>query len=237
MNETTAPQERKPIIFSAIQPTGIMTLGNYLGAIKNWADLQDQYDCIYSVANLHAITVRQDPAKLKKATLEIYALVMACGIDPQKSLFFVQSHVPAHAELAWVLNCHTQFGELNRMTQFKDKSARYADNINAGLFTYPCLMAADILLYQADLVPVGADQKQHLEITRDIAGRFNGLYGETFRLPEPYIPKTGARIMSLQDPTKKMSKSDANPKAFISLLAPPETILMKFRSAVTDSEA
>ena len=237
MNETTAPQERKPIIFSAIQPTGIMTLGNYLGAIKNWADLQDQYDCIYSVANLHAITVRQDPAKLKKATLEIYALVMACGIDPQKSLFFVQSHVPAHAELAWVLNCHTQFGELNRMTQFKDKSARYADNINAGLFTYPCLMAADILLYQADLVPVGADQKQHLEITRDIAGRFNGLYGETFRLPEPYIPKTGARIMSLQDPTKKMSKSDANPKAFISLLDPPETILKKFRSAVTDSEA
>lgn len=235
MSETNT-SARKPVIFSAIQPTGIMTLGNYLGAIKNWVDLQDQFDCIYSVANLHAITVRQDPAKLKKSTLEIYALVMACGVDPKKSLFFIQSHVPAHAELAWVLNCYTQFGELSRMTQFKDKSARYADNINAGLFTYPSLMAADILLYQADMVPVGADQKQHLEITRDIAGRFNGLYGETFRVPEPYIPKTGARVMSLQDPTKKMSKSDQNPKAFISLLDPPETIVKKFRSAVTDSE-
>ncbi len=241
MSETVAaPQseERKKVIFSGIQPTGTFTLGNYIGALKNWVKLQEDYHCVYSVVNLHAITVRQDPAQLKKNTLSAYALLLACGIDPEKSIVFIQSHVPAHAELAWVLDCHTQFGELNRMTQFKDKSARYADNINAGLFTYPSLMAADILLYQADLVPVGADQKQHLELTRDVANRFNNLYGNTFRVPEPYIPKAeqGARIMSLQDPTKKMSKSDPNPKAFISILDKPETIVKKFRSAVTDSE-
>ena len=241
MSETVAvPQngERKKVIFSGIQPTGTFTLGNYIGALKNWVKLQDNYNCVYSVVNLHAITVRQDPAQLKKNTLSAYALLLACGIDPEKSIVFIQSHVPAHAELAWVLDCHTQFGELSRMTQFKDKSARYADNINAGLFTYPSLMAADILLYQADLVPVGADQKQHLELTRNVANRFNNLYGNTFRIPEPYIPKAeqGARIMSLQDPTKKMSKSDPNPKAFISILDKPETIVKKFRSAVTDSE-
>lgn len=241
MSETVAvPQngERKKVIFSGIQPTGTFTLGNYIGALKNWVKLQDNYNCVYSVVNLHAITVRQDPVQLKKNTLSAYALLLACGIDPEKSIVFIQSHVPAHAELAWVLDCHTQFGELSRMTQFKDKSARYADNINAGLFTYPSLMAADILLYQADLVPVGADQKQHLELTRDVANRFNNLYGNTFRIPEPYIPKAeqGARIMSLQDPTKKMSKSDPNPKAFISILDKPETIVKKFRSAVTDSE-
>ncbi len=241
MSETVAaPQngERKKVIFSGIQPTGTFTLGNYIGALKNWVKLQDDYNCVYSVVNLHAITVRQDPAQLKKNTLSAYALLLACGIDPEKSIVFIQSHVPAHAELAWVLDCHTQFGELSRMTQFKDKSARYADNINAGLFTYPSLMAADILLYQTDLVPVGADQKQHLELTRDVANRFNNLYGNTFRIPEPYIPKAeqGARIMSLQDPTKKMSKSDPNPKAFISILDKPETIVKKFRSAVTDSE-
>ena len=241
MSETVAvPQngERKKVIFSGIQPTGTFTLGNYIGALKNWVKLQDDYNCVYSVVNLHAITVRQDPAQLKKNTLSAYALLLACGIDPEKSIVFIQSHVPAHAELAWVLDCHTQFGELSRMTQFKDKSARYADNINAGLFTYPSRMAADILLYQADLVPVGADQKQHLELTRDVANRFNNLYGNTFRIPEPYIPKAeqGARIMSLQDPTKKMSKSDPNPKAFISILDKPETIVKKFRSAVTDSE-
>ena len=241
MSETVAvPQngERKKVIFSGIQPTGTFTLGNYIGALKIWVKLQDNYNCVYSVVNLHAITVRQDPAQLKKNTLSAYALLLACGIDPEKSIVFIQSHVPAHAELAWVLDCHTQFGELSRMTQFKDKSARYADNINAGLFTYPSLMAADILLYQADLVPVGADQKQHLELTRNVANRFNNLYGNTFRIPEPYIPKAeqGARIMSLQDPTKKMSKSDPNPKAFISILDKPETIVKKFRSAVTDSE-
>ena len=241
MSETVAvPQngERKKVIFSGIQPTGTFTLGNYIGALKNWVKLQDNYNCVYSVVNLHAITVRQDPAQLKKNTLSAYALLLAYGTDPEKSIVFIQSHVPAHAELAWVLDCHTQFGELSRMTQFKDKSARYADNINAGLFTYPSLMAADILLYQADLVPVGADQKQHLELTRNVANRFNNLYGNTFRIPEPYIPKAeqGARIMSLQDPTKKMSKSDPNPKAFISILDKPETIVKKFRSAVTDSE-
>ena len=243
VNPTTPAAEEKParkkVILSAIQPTGTFTLGNYIGALKNWATLQEDYNCIYCIANLHAITVRQDPAALRKNTLSAYALMLACGIDPEKSITFIQSQNPAHAQLAWVLNCYTQFGELSRMTQFKDKSARYADNINAGLFTYPTLMAADILVYQADMVPVGADQKQHLEIARDIANRFNGLYGNTFRVPEPYIPpvSSGARIMSLQDPTKKMSKSDPNPKAFISLLDKPDTIIKKFRSAVTDSEA
>lgn len=237
--ETITATEKKKIIFSGIQPTGIFTLGNYIGAIRNWDKLQDDYRCIYSIVDLHAITVRQDPVALRKGILSSYALMLACGIDPEKSVTFMQSHVPAHSQLAWVLNCYTQFGELSRMTQFKDKSAKYADNINAGLFTYPSLMAADILLYQADLVPIGADQKQHLELTRDIAERFNGLYGKVFTVPDGYIPKAeaGARIMSLQDPTRKMSKSDANPKGFISLLDEPAVIMKKFRSAVTDSEA
>lgn len=239
MSEQIRPAEKKKIVFSGIQPTGGFTLGNYIGAVRNWEKLQEDFRCIYSIVNLHAITVRQDPALLRQHTLEAYALTMACGIDPQKSILFIQSHNPHHAELAWVLNCFTQFGELSRMTQFKDKSARYADNINAGLFTYPTLMAADILLYQADLVPVGVDQKQHLELSRDIAGRFNGLFGNTFTVPDGYIPKAseGARVMSLQDPTRKMSKSDPNPKGCIYILDKPETILKKFRGAVTDSEA
>ncbi len=228
---------RKKIIFSAIQPSGTITLGNYLGAIKNWISLQDEYRCVFALADLHAITVRQDPAKLRHNTLEAYALLLACGIDVEKSIFFVQSHVPTHSQLAWVLNCYTQFGELSRMTQFKDKSAKNADNVNAGLFTYPCLMAADILLYQADLVPVGADQKQHLELARNIAGRFNGIYGNTFTVPDGYIPKAGARVMSLQEPTKKMSKSDENANAWVAVLDRPEDIMRKFKRAVTDSEA
>ena len=233
--ETTAP--RKQTIFSGIQPTGTMTLGNYLGAIKQWVELQEQYRCLYCIVDMHALTIRQEPAALRQNILNAYALILACGVDPEKSVAFIQSHVPAHAELAWVLDCYTQFGELSRMTQFKDKSQKHADNINAGLFTYPSLMAADILLYQADLVPVGVDQKQHLELTRDIAERFNGIYGKTFTLPEPYIPKATAKIMSLADPTKKMSKSDDNPRAFVSILDAPDVILKKFRSAVTDSEA
>ena len=241
MSETVKQPEggtpaRKKVIFSGIQPTGIMTLGNYLGAIQNWVTLQEDYNCIYSIVNMHAITVRQDPQKLRQNTLEAYALILACGIDPEKSITFIQSHVKTHAELTWVLNCFTQFGELSRMTQFKDKSARYADNINAGLFDYPVLMAADILLYKADLVPVGIDQKQHLELCRDVAQRFNGVYGNVFTIPDAYIPKAGAKIMSLADPTKKMSKSDANPNAFISILDRPETIVKKFKRAVTDSE-
>ena len=229
---TEVKPERKKVIFSGIQPTsGAFTLGNYLGAVKNWGPLQDEYNCAYCIVNQHAITVRQDPKELKAHTLSAYALMLACGIDPKKSITFIQSHVSTHAELAWVLNCYTQFGELSRMTQFKDKSAKHADNINAGLFTYPSLMAADILLYQTDLVPVGADQKQHLELTRDIAIRFNGLYGNTFRLPEAYIPKTSARIMSLADPTKKMSKSDENVKATVFLLDPKDSIIKKFKSA------
>ena len=233
----TVKTERKPVIFSAIQPSGTITLGNYLGALKNWISLQDDYDCIYALADLHTITVRQDPATFRRHTLEAYALLLACGIDLNKSLFFIQSQVPAHAQLAWVLNCYTQFGELSRMTQFKDKSQKHPENVNAGLFTYPSLMAADILLYQADLVPVGADQKQHLELTRNIAERFNGLYSPTFVVPDAYIPKTGARIMSLQDPTRKMSKSDENANASIALLDKPEDIMRMFKRAVTDSEA
>lgn len=228
---------RKQVIFSGIQPTGTFTLGNYLGALQNWVKLQDAYHCCYSVVNQHAITVRQDAKTLRENTVSAYALLLACGVDPEKSVLFIQSHVPAHAQLAWVLNCYCQFGELSRMTQFKDKSQRHPDNINAGLFTYPALMAADILLYQADLVPVGIDQKQHLELTRNVAQRFNGLYGNTFTVPDGYIPKTAAKIMSLQDPAKKMSKSDDNPKSYILILDKPETILKKFRSAVTDSEA
>ena len=234
---TEVKPERKKVIFSGIQPTsGAFTLGNYLGAVKNWGPLQDEYNCAYCIVNQHAITVRQDPKELKAHTLSAYALMLACGIDPKKSITFIQSHVSTHAELAWVLNCYTQFGELSRMTQFKDKSAKHADNINAGLFTYPCLMAADILLYQADYVPVGADQKQHLELTRNIAERFNGLYSPTFTVPEPIIPKHGARIMSLQDPTKKMSKSDENVNAFVAVLDDTDTILRKFKRAVTDSD-
>lgn len=228
--------ERKKIILSGIQPTGIFTLGNYIGAVRNWGQMQEDYQCAYFIADLHSLTVRQEPAVLRKRITEAFALLLACGIDPKKSLVFVQSHVPAHAELGWILDCCTQFGELSRMTQFKDKSAKHADNINAGLFTYPSLMAGDILLYQADMVPVGADQKQHLEFTRDLAIRFNNLYGETFKVPEPYIAQAGARIMSLQDPTKKMSKSDENANGFISILDDPAVIVNKFKRAVTDSE-
>lgn len=238
-NMTTPPAEKKKIVFSAIQPSGTITLGNYLGALRNWVTMQEegQYNCIYALADLHTITVRQEPAVMRKNILEAYASILACGIDTEKSVFFIQSHVNAHAQLAWLLNCYTQFGELSRMTQFKDKSAKHADNINAGLFTYPCLMAADILLYQADLVPVGADQKQHLELSRDIAERFNGRYGNVFTVPEGFIPKNGARVMSLQDPTRKMSKSDENVNACVSLLDTPEVIMKKFKRAVTDSEA
>ena len=227
----------KKLIFSGIQPTGTFTLGNYIGAIRNWGPLQDEYNCIYSIVDMHAITVRQDPVKLRQNTLQAYALILACGIDPKKSTAFIQSHNPNHAELSWILSCSTQFGELSRMTQFKDKSAKHADDINAGLFTYPVLMAADILAYNADLVPIGADQKQHLELARNIAGRFNQKYGEFFTLPEPFIPETGARVMSLQDPSKKMSKSDENPNACVLILDDKDTIIRKFRRAVTDSEA
>ncbi len=232
----TENTERKKVILSGIQPTGIFTLGNYLGAVKTWGQMQDDYHCCYMIADLHALTVRQEPQKLRKQVLECYALLLACGVDPQKSIVFIQSQVPAHAELGWILACNTQFGELSRMTQFKDKSAKHPENINAGLFTYPSLMAADILVYQADMVPVGEDQKQHLELTRDVAGRFNNVYGNTFRIPEPYIGKQGARIMSLADPTRKMSKSDENQNATVSILDKPEQIVKKFKRAVTDSD-
>jgi tryptophanyl-tRNA synthetase len=235
--EPEKTEEPKKVVFSAIQPSGTITLGNYLGALKNWIKLQDDFDCVYALADLHTITVRQDPSVFRRHTLEAYALLLACGIEPEKSPFFIQSQVPTHAQLAWVLNCYTQFGELQRMTQFKDKSAKHPDNINAGLFTYPSLMAADILLYQTDLVPVGVDQKQHIELTRNVAERFNGLYGPTFKLPDGYILKEGAKIMSLQEPTKKMSKSDTNVNASIAILDKPEDILRKFKRAVTDSEA
>ena len=228
-------EEAKKRIFSGIQPSGILTIGNYLGALKNWVGLQEDYECIYCVVNMHAITVRQVPADLRRHTYEALAVYLAAGIDPKKSTIFVQSHVPAHAELAWVLNCNTMFGELSRMTQFKDKSAKHGNNINAGLFTYPTLMAADILLYQAALVPVGQDQKQHVELTRDIAERFNALYGDTFTVPEAYIPETGKKIMSLLDPAKKMSKSDENAGAYVAILDGRDDIIRKFRRAVTDS--
>lgn len=234
--EQQVQAQKKPIIFSAIQPTGVFTLGNYLGALKNWVMLQEDYRCIYSIADLHAITVRQDPQKFRKQILDCFALILACGVDPQKSVTFLQSHARTHAELAWVLDCYTQFGELSRMTQFKDKSAKHPENVNAGLFTYPSLMAADILIYQTDLVPVGADQKQHLELARNVAQRFNGIYGNVFKVPEGYIPKEGARIMSLADPGKKMSKSDENPNGFISILDEPDVIIRKFKRAVTDSD-
>ncbi len=229
--------ETKQRIFSAIQPTGMMTLGNYAGAIQNWVKMQDDYECVYAVADLHAITVRQVPADFRKNAMQLMAILLACGVDPEKSLLFFQSHVHQHAELAWILNCYTQMGELSRMTQFKDKSAKHANNINAGLFTYPALMAADILLYQADLVPVGHDQKQHLELCRDVAGRFNGIYGDVLKVPEAYIPKVGARIMSLQNPTSKMSKSDTNVNGYILLTDDKDTIIRKFKRAVTDSDA
>jgi len=232
--------DEKKTIFSGVQPSGNITLGNYLGAIKNWVSLQEEYRCIYAMMDLHAITVRQNPQELRKRTLDLLKIYIACGIDPEKSLLFIQSQVPHHAQLAWILNCYTYMGELSRMTQFKDKSSKHADNINAGLFTYPVLMASDILLYQADLVPVGKDQMQHIEITRDIAERFNGVYcGEgnpVFKIPEGFMPKAGAKVMSLTEPTKKMSKSDENPKAYISLLDDLNVIEKKIKSAVTDSE-
>lgn len=233
-------EKDKKVILSGIQPSGdSLTLGNYMGALKNWVSLQDEYNCVYMIANMHTITLRQEPAKLRARTLSLLAQYIAAGLEPEKNVFFIQSQVPAHAELAWILNCYTQMGELSRMTQFKDKSQKHADNINAGLFDYPVLMAADILLYQADMVPVGKDQKQHIELTRDIAQRFNGIYGEVFTVPEPYIapPSAGSNIMGLQDPTSKMSKSDPNPNGCIYILDPPEVIIRKIKRAVTDSEA
>ena len=221
-------------MLSGIQPSGALHLGNYLGAIKNWGARSEEFECFYFLADLHTLTVRQVPAELRRHTLELLASYIACGLDPEKNTLFIQSHVPQHAELGWVLDCYTMFGELSRMTQFKDKSAKHADNINAGLFTYPCLMAADILLYQPDYVPVGEDQKQHVELTRNVAQRFNNLYGETFKVPEPYIPKTGARVMSLNDPASKMSKSI--PEGCVFLLDKPEEIQRKFKRAVTDSD-
>lgn len=236
MAEQQVAEKRKRSL-SLIQPTSVPTLGNYLGAMRGWAAFQQEFDTVYGVADLHSITVRQDPQKLRKQTNELFAMLLALGLDPDQGIVFIQSQVPTHAQLGWILNCFTQFGELSRMTQFKDKAAQHKDNVNAGLFTYPCLMAADILLYQADIVPVGADQKQHLEITRDIAARFNGIYGNVFTVPDAYIPKTAAaRVMSLQDPSRKMSKSDPNPKGTIYLTDAPETIMKKFKSAVTDSE-
>lgn len=235
--ETEKTPAKKPRVLSLIQPTATPTVGNYLGALKNWKAMSREYDCVYGVADLHALTVRPEPVLLKKQSLEMFALLMAVGLDPEETVICVQSHVPTHAQLAWILNCYTQFGEASRMTQFKEKSSSHADNINVGLFAYPMLMAADILIYQAQFVPIGDDQKQHLEITRDIAERFNGLYGNTFTLPEPFIGKVGARVMSLQEPTKKMSKSDPNPRASVSILDEPSVILKKFKSAVTDSEA
>ena len=229
--------EKKKRVLSCIQPTGIPTLGNYLGALRNWVDMQDEFECAFAVADLHAITVRQEPAKLRQQIVEMFALLLAIGLDPEKCLLFVQSHVAAHTQLAWLLSCSTQFGELSRITQFKDKSAKHADNINLGLFAYPTLMAADILVYRPDFVPVGADQKQHCELARTIAERFNNVYGSTFIVPEPYIMKTGARVRSLQNPLKKMSKSDENVNSFISLRDDRDTIIRKFRRAVTDSEA
>ena len=226
----------KKVLFSGMQATGSLTLGNYLGAMKNWISLSDEYECFYSVVDLHSITIRQDPATLRKRARDLLTLYIAAGLDPEKNCIYYQSHVSGHTELAWILNCFTYMGELNRMTQFKDKAAKHSDNINAGLYTYPVLMAADILLYQADVVPVGNDQLQHLEITRDIAQRFNSIYGDVFTVPEPYVGKVGARIMSLQDPSKKMSKSDDNPNASIYLMDDADTVMRKFKRAVTDSE-
>lgn len=232
MSETV----RKPVLYSAVQPSGTLTIGNYIGALRNFVKLEKDYDCLFCMADLHALTVRQEPAALRRRTAELAALYIACGLDPEKNIIYAQSHVPMHAELAWILNCFTYMGELSRMTQFKDKSAKHADNINAGLFTYPVLMAADILLYQTDVVPVGADQKQHLEICRDIAERFNGVYGDVFKIPEPYIAKSAAaRIMALNDPSSKMSKS-GEPDSFISMADAPDDVRRKLRRAVTDSD-
>ncbi len=233
MNEIT---EKKKVL-SCIQPSGMLTLGNYLGALKNWLNMQDEFNCTFAVADLHAITVRQEPAKLRAQIYSTCALLLALGLSPEKSTLFVQSHVPEHTALSWLLSCNTQFGEMSRMTQFKDKSAKHTDNVNVGLFSYPVLMAADILLYHPDFVPVGADQKQHLEIARDIATRFNHIYGDVFTIPEPYIPKIGARVMSLQDPAKKMSKSDENLNAWVAILDDKDTIIRKFKRAVTDSDS
>lgn len=227
--------ENKKIIFSGIQPSGNLTLGNYLGALKNWVKLQNEYDCFFCVVDLHAITVKQIPADLRKRTLEVLAIYIACGIDPDKNTLFIQSHVPAHSEASWLLTCNTYMGELSRMTQFKDKAKKHGDSIPAGLFAYPVLMASDILLYNTDLVPVGIDQKQHLELARDLGARFNNAYSPTFKIPEPYIPPVGAKVMSLQDPTKKMSKSDDNPNSYILIMDPPEVIRKKISRAVTDS--
>lgn len=227
----------KKILFSGMQATGTLTLGNYLGALKNWVTLSDEYECFYSVVDLHSITVRQNPAELRKRARNLLTLYIAAGLNPEKNCIYYQSHVSGHAELSWILNCFTYMGELNRMTQFKDKASKHSDNINAGLYTYPVLMAADILLYQADVVPVGRDQLQHLEITRDIAQRFNAIYGDVFTIPEPYVGKSGAKIMSLQDPSRKMSKSDENANASVYLMDDPDTIMRKFKRAVTDLEA
>ncbi len=225
----------KKVLFSGMQSTGDLTLGNYLGALKNWVNLTDEYECFYSVVDMHSITVRQDPQELRKKARNLMTLYIAAGLDPKKSCLYYQSHVSAHAELAWILNCFTYMGELNRMTQFKDKSAKHANNINAGLFTYPVLMASDILLFQSDIVPVGKDQMQHLELTRDLATRFNSIYGDVFTIPEPYIGKAGSKVMSLQEPEKKMSKSDENPNASIYIMDDKDTIIRKFKRAVTDS--
>ncbi len=229
-------QDEKKVIFSGMQPSGHVTLGNYLGALKNWTNLQEDYNCLFCVVDMHSITVRQDPATLRRLSREFLMQYIAAGIDPEENIMYYQSHVSAHAELAWILNCYTYMGELNRMTQFKDKSQSHGDNINAGLFTYPALMAADILLFQTDLVPVGADQKQHLELARDIAIRFNNAHGETFKVPEGYFGKVGARVMSLQEPTKKMSKSDPDQNGFVSILDEPDVIARKFKRAITDSD-
>ena len=226
----------KKVLFSGMQATGNLTLGNYLGALKNWVTLSDEYECFYSVVDMHSITVRQDPAVLRKRARALLTLYIAAGLDPEKNCIYYQSHVSGHAELSWILNCFTYMGELNRMTQFKDKCAKHADNINGGLYTYPVLMASDILLYQTDLVPVGEDQRQHLEITRDIAGRFNSIYGDTFKMPEVYIGKVGAKIMALQEPTKKMSKSDDNKNNIITLMDDPKEIMNKIKRAMTDSD-
>ncbi len=226
----------KKVLFSGMQATGNLTLGNYLGALKNWLTLSDEYECFYSVVDLHSITVRQNPAELRKRARNLLTLYIAAGLDPKKNCIYYQSHVSGHAELSWILSCFTYMGELNRMTQFKDKAAKHADNVNGGLFTYPVLMAADILLYQADVVPVGIDQMQHLELTRNVAERFNNIYGDVFTVPEAYVGKVGAKIMSLQDPSRKMSKSDENPNGSIYLMDDPDTIMRKFKRAVTDSE-
>ena len=234
--ENQVTPERRPVVLSAIQPTSIPTIGNYFGALHNWVNLSDEYECFFAVADLHALTIRREPAELRKSARDVLMMYMAAGLDPEKNCLYYQSSVPAHAELAWIMGCFTYLGELNRMTQFKDKSAKHADNINAGLLTYPVLMACDILLYQADAVPVGDDQRQHLELTRDIAERFNGIYGDVFTIPEAYIGKTGARIMSLADPSKKMSKSDENQNSVVYVLDDKDTIIRKFKRAITDSD-